>query len=157
DPAPAGTAFTLAETGRAADALGVTVQRVDVRSAEDLPHAFDMATRSAAEAMMILSANIFLQLASQITTVAASARLPTAFADREQVVAGGLLSYGANVIDQWRRAAVYVDKVLRGAKPAELPVEQPTTFDLVVNRTTAQLLGITIPPDVAAQVTEWVQ
>ena len=90
-------------------------------------------------------------------SLAAKARLPAIYSIREYVVSGGLMSYGDNLPANFRRAAYFVDKILRGAHPEELPVEQPTVFDFAVNQRTAQTLGITISPEVAAQVTEWVQ
>jgi putative ABC transport system substrate-binding protein len=93
---------------------------------------------------------------AQFIAFAALQRVPAMYGRREYVEDGGLLSYGQNILNSHRRVAVYVDKILRGAKPADLPIEQPTAFEFVVNLKTAQVLGLTIPPDVAAQVTEWV-
>jgi putative ABC transport system substrate-binding protein len=93
----------------------------------------------------------------RINTLALGARLPTIYSVREYVEAGGLMSYGANLADLFRRAAGYVDKILRGAKPAELPIEQPTKFELVVNLTTAKTIGLTIPPDFLALVDEVIE
>jgi putative ABC transport system substrate-binding protein len=93
----------------------------------------------------------------RINTLALGARLPTIYAIREYVEAGGLMSYGANVTDLFRRAAGYVDKILRGAKPGELPIEQPTKFELVVNLTTAKTIGLTIPPDFLALADEVIE
>ena len=93
----------------------------------------------------------------RINTLALSARLPTIYIFRENVEAGGLLSYGANLPDLYRRAAAYVDKILRGAKPADLPVEQPTKFDLVINLTTAKALSITVPPTLLARADEVIE
>jgi putative ABC transport system substrate-binding protein len=156
DPANPSTPLTLDATQVAADALGVGVQRINVRGAEDLPSAFELASTWGADALLMLPANIFEQLGGQIAAMALQAHLPTAFNAREPVENRGLLGYGPNLTEIQRRAAVYVDKVLKGAKPADLPVEQPTAFEIVINRTTAQALGLTIPPDVAAQITEWV-
>jgi putative ABC transport system substrate-binding protein len=93
----------------------------------------------------------------RINTLALDMRLPTIHGFRETVEAGGLMSYGPNIPDLWRRAAEFVDKILRGAKPADLPVEQPTKFDLVVNRTTAKALGLTIPESVLLRVDEVIE
>jgi putative tryptophan/tyrosine transport system substrate-binding protein len=94
---------------------------------------------------------------ARIAAFAIQQRLPSIYETREFTDAGGLLNYGPNIVDVWRRAAVYVDKILKGTRPGELPVEQPTTFDLVVNLRTAQALGLTIPQSVLQQATELIQ
>jgi putative ABC transport system substrate-binding protein len=157
DPANPSIPLTFEATRQAADALGVSVHRIDVRSADDLPTAFELGANWGAQGIVVLPANLLQQLASPIAAMAMQAHLPTAFPAREDVEAGGLLGYGPSLTDQWRRAAAYVDKILRGVKPSDLPIEQPSAFDLVVNRTAAETLGIAIPPDIAALVTEWVQ
>jgi putative ABC transport system substrate-binding protein len=156
DPANLGTPLTFDATLAAADALRVGVQRVDVRGDEDLPLAFELASTWGADALLMLPANIFERLGGQIAAMALHAHIPTAFNAREPVGNRGLLGYGPNLTEIERRAAVYVDKALKGAEPADLPFEQPTAFEIVINRTTAEALGLTISPDVAAQVTEWV-
>jgi putative ABC transport system substrate-binding protein len=93
----------------------------------------------------------------RISTFALAARLPTITATRDQIEAGGLISYGPNVPDLWRRAAELVDKILRGAKPGDLPVEQPTKFDLIINLITAEALGLTIPPTLLARANEVIE
>jgi putative ABC transport system substrate-binding protein len=104
------------------------------------------AVQERAEALLVLMSPIFYGQRDRIAAVAAQYRLPTMFGVREFVEAGGLMAYGANLFDMGRRAADYVDKILKGAKPADLPVEQPTKFELVLNLKTAQTLGITLPP-----------
>jgi putative ABC transport system substrate-binding protein len=102
-------------------------------------------TRARAGALTVLTSVMFVNERRRLVDLAAKNRLPAAYAQREFVDAGGLMSYGANVADLFRRAATYVDKILKGAKPGDLPVEQPTKFDLVINLKTAKALGLTIP------------
>ena len=102
--------------------------------------------RSRAEALFVLTTPVIYRERSKIAQLALKHRLPTSFAHREHVEAGGLMSYGPNFPDMWRLAAAYVDKILRGAKAADLPVEQPTRFELVINLTTAKAIGLTILP-----------
>ena len=134
----------MREVQAAAHTLGLEVARSDIRRAEDIAPAFE-ALRGRADALYVCSDPLFLNNRIRINTLANVARLPTMYAIHEFVEAGGLMSYGPNFPDQFRRAADYVDKILRGAKPGELPVEQPTKFDLVINLTTAKALGLTIP------------
>jgi putative tryptophan/tyrosine transport system substrate-binding protein len=138
--------------------LGLQVQISPVRSAADLDRAFDAASAWGSQALLVVHNQPFASFSPErIPQLAARHQLPDFyFPRRANVDAGGLMSYGPNIPNQFRRAAYFVDRILRGAKPADLPVEQPTVFDLVINGTTATALGLTIPPDVAAQVTEWV-
>jgi putative ABC transport system substrate-binding protein len=107
---------------------------------------------------MIISEPLYIStLLEPLITGITVASMPATYASREYVDAGGLMAYGPNLTAMWRPAAVYVDKILRGAKPADLPVQQPTEFEFTVNVRAANALGLTIPPDVPAQVTEWVQ
>ncbi len=114
------------------------------------------AIRERAEAFLTNGA-LFRQQRVRLAELAARARLPSIHADRSYAEAGLLMSYGEDLPELWRRAATYVDKIQRGANPAELPVEQPTKFGLVVNLKVAQALGVAIPPSVAGQVTEWIR
>ena len=114
----------------------------------DFESAFRIAMRARAEALYVLTTPVIFRERSTIAQLALKNRLPTSFAHREHVDAGGLMSYGPNFEDMWRLAAVFVDKILKGAKAADLPVEQPTKFELVINLKTAKALGLTIPPSV---------
>ncbi len=125
--------------------LGLEVATVEIRRAEDISPAFE-ALKGRADALYIITDALVSANRIRINTFALAARLPTMHGVREYVEAGGLMSYGANYSDLFRRAGDYVDKILRGAKPAEIPVEQPTRFDLVVNLITAEALGLTVPP-----------
>jgi putative tryptophan/tyrosine transport system substrate-binding protein len=126
--------------------LGVQLHRVEVRGPEAFDSAFAAMTSAHAGTLLVLADAMLLQHRSRLVELAATSHLPTIYNLREFVEAGGLLSYGTSRPDVWRRAATYVDKILKGAKPADLPVEQPTRFELVINLKTAQALGITIPP-----------
>jgi putative ABC transport system substrate-binding protein len=125
-----------------------------VRDINDLAPAFEAATTQRAAALLTAPGPIILTYHPRIVELAAAHRLPAMYHIRDFVAAGGLLAYGANAIDLWRRLATYVDKILKGARPADLPVEQATTFDFFVNLATAQALGLTIPPSILMQATE---
>jgi putative ABC transport system substrate-binding protein len=114
-------------------------------------------TREQADAVIVLSDAMFVGRHAQIVGYAAKSRLPAIYSTREFTDAGGLMNYGPNVADLWRRSAVFVDKILKRAKPANLPVEQPTKFELVINLRTARALGLTIPPAVLARADEVIE
>jgi putative tryptophan/tyrosine transport system substrate-binding protein len=134
----------LSEVKAAAQTLGLDATIFEIRRAEDIAPTFD-AFRGRADALYVCNdPPLFIATGIRINTLAQGARLPTMYGIRQQVEAGGLMSYGPNFPDQYRRAAEYVDKILRGAKPGDLPVEQATRFDLVINLTTAKALGLTI-------------
>ncbi len=133
---------------RAAHSLGLQLQFLQVPSMDQLPRVIDAATHSRVEALMVLGSPVFRGYQAQTAQLVAKIRLPVVSAWREFPEAGGLLSYGTSVAEMFRRAAVFVDKILKGAQPAELPVEQPTKFELVINRKTAKALGLTIPQSV---------
>jgi len=133
---------------RAARALGVQPQLLDVRRPEDLPRAFDAAAKEHAEALLIALDGLTQANLSLIAELAAKHRLPAIFATKEYVDIGGLASYGASDPELYQRAAAYVDKILKGAKPGELPVEQPTKFELAINQKAARGLGLTVPRSV---------
>ena len=132
----------------AARALGVRLQFVEARGPADFDRAFSDMTRARAGALTVLPSAMFVNERRRLVDLAAKNRLPAVYPQREYVDAGGLMAYGANLADLFRRAATYVDKILKGAKPGDLPVEQPTKFELVINLKTANALGITIPQSV---------
>jgi putative ABC transport system substrate-binding protein len=134
----------MREAQAAARTLGFEVATVEIRRAQDIAPAFD-ALKGPADALYVCSDPLVTTNRVRINTLALGARLPTMFGLREYVEAGGLMSYGPNQADLYRRAADYVDKILRGAKPADIPVEQPTKFYLIINLTAAKALGLTIP------------
>jgi putative tryptophan/tyrosine transport system substrate-binding protein len=133
-----------ADTEAAARTLGLEVVTSEIRRAKDIAPAFE-ALKGRADALLVPPEPLMFSNRIRINILAAAARLPTMHGFREYVEAGGLMSYGTNLPDQFRRAGDYVDKILRGAKPGDLPVEQPTKFDLVINLTTAKALGLAIP------------
>jgi ABC-type uncharacterized transport system substrate-binding protein len=136
------------EVQRTARSLGIQPQLLDVRRPEDLPRAFDAATKERAEALIVAIDGLTQSNLRPIAELAVKHRLPSIYAVREYADLGGLITYGWSDPHQYRRAATYVDKILKGAKPADLPVEQPTKFDLVINLKTAKALGLTIPQSV---------
>jgi len=141
----------------AARSLGVHLQIVEVDTPDELEGAFAAMTRAGAEALVVLPSTLFVTHARRIAELAVQHRLPGTYEFRGQVVAGGLMSYNANGAAIQRRAAFYVDRILKGTKPADLPVEQPTKFDLVINLKTAKALGITIPPTLLFRADEVIQ
>jgi putative ABC transport system substrate-binding protein len=134
----------MAEVQATARTLGLEVTTLEISRAEDIAPAFE-ALKGRAEALYVCSDILTTTNRVRVNTLALTARLPMMYGVREYVEAGGLMSYGPNFLDLWRRTGDLVDKILRGAKPAEIPVEQPTKFDLVINLTTAKALGLTIP------------
>ncbi len=136
----------LKDADVAAQTLRVRLQMVEVRSPEDFESAFSDMTRARAGAMTLVGGNMFFAARGRLVDLAAKNRLPAVYSGRDYVEAGGLMSYGPDDADSFRRAAAYVDKILKGAQPGDLPVEQPTKFELVINLKTAKALGLTIPP-----------
>jgi putative tryptophan/tyrosine transport system substrate-binding protein len=136
----------LKEADVSARALGVQLQFVEALGPEDIDRAFSDMTRARADALTVLSSTMLFYARRRLVDLAAKNRLPTVFSGRDYADAGGLMSYGPNLADMLRRATTYVDKILKGAKPADLPVEQPTQLELVINLKTAKALGLTIPP-----------
>jgi putative ABC transport system substrate-binding protein len=142
---PAGTP-QLRETEVAARALGVRLQPLEARGPQEIDSAFAAMSRAGAGALVVLGDAMLISRRTQIVALTAKRRMPAVYGQREYAEAGGLMAYSANRFDSYRRAAVYVDKILKGTKPADLPIEQPTKFELVVNMKTAKALGLTIPP-----------
>jgi putative ABC transport system substrate-binding protein len=147
----------LKEAEVAARALGVRLQFVEARGPADVDRAFSDMTRARAGALTVLPYSMFLNERRRLVDLAAKNRLPAVYGGREFVDAGGLMAYGPDLADSWRRAATYVDKILKGAKPANLPIEQPTKFELVINLKTAKALGLTIPPSLLGRADEVIQ
>jgi len=149
-------ALEMSEAQAAAHKLGLEVLPLEIRRAEDIAPAFE-ALRGDAQALYVVSEPLAGTNMVRINTLALGLRLPTVHGLREYAEAGGLMSYGPNIPDLFRRAADYVDKILRGAKPGDIPVEQPTKFDLVINLTTAKALGLTIPESILARADELIE
>jgi putative tryptophan/tyrosine transport system substrate-binding protein len=145
------------ETQGAGRTLGIEVQSLEVRGPDDLDGVFEAARTERPDAMITVDDPLTLTYRTRIADFAMGQQLPSLSAVRELVAAGGLISYGINLADYARRAAGYVDKILKGAKPADLPVEQPTKFDLVINLTTAKALGLTVPPSLLARADEVIE
>src|SRR5713226_7813959 len=145
NPANPGSAPQLREAGAVARALGVGLQPLEARNPQEIDSAFAAMTRERAGALVVLADAMFTNQVRQIADLAAKRRLPSIYGQREYAEAGGLMVYSSNPFDLERRAATFVDKILKGAKPADLPIEQPSKFDLVINLKTAKALALTIP------------
>jgi putative ABC transport system substrate-binding protein len=150
DPKGQGGAGHARETKIAAPGLGVELHPVEVRAADDLENAFQAAVKGRAEALIVVHTGLMNAERSRTVNLAAKTRLPVMYSSSSFVFAGGLMSYAADDHERNRRVAVYVDKILKGATPADLPVEQPTKFELVINLKTAKQIGLAIPPNVLA-------
>jgi putative ABC transport system substrate-binding protein len=146
----------IAEAQAAARMLGLEVVTPEIRRAEDIAPAFK-ALEGRVEALYVSTDALVITNRARIHTLAMGVRLPTMYPSREYVEAGGLMSYGVNLPDQFRRTADYVDKILRGAKPGDIPVQQPTKFDLVINLITAKALGLAVPPTLLATADEVIE
>jgi putative tryptophan/tyrosine transport system substrate-binding protein len=154
NPAVPSSTLGFKETQTAAHALGLPLQSLEVRGPDEFDQAFAAMTREHADALVVLSNPLFFGHRRQLAELAVKHRLPAIFLFREYVEAGGLMAYGANLNAMYRRAAYYVDRILKGTKPADLPVEQPVKFELVINLKTAQALDLTIPPTLLFQADE---
>jgi putative ABC transport system substrate-binding protein len=157
NPANPGSAPQLREAEAAARALGVRLQTLEARVPQEIDSAFAAMTRERAGALVVLGDAIFVNQRRQIAELAMKNRLPAISFAREHAEAGGLMAYGANFLDLERRAATFVDKILKGAKPADLPIEQPSKFELVINLKTAKTLGLTIPRSLLQRADEVIQ
>jgi putative ABC transport system substrate-binding protein len=151
-----GAVLEMGEVQATSRSLGLEVASLEIRRAEDIAPTIE-ALKGRAEALYVCSEPLSNTNRLRINTLALGARLPTMHGVREMVEAGGLMSYGANVPDLFRRAADHVDKILRGTKPGDIPVEQPTKFDLVINLITAKALGLVIPPALLARADEVIE
>jgi ABC-type uncharacterized transport system substrate-binding protein len=152
NPANPTNPLQLKETQAVASALGITIVPLEIKGAEDFDQAFVTMKKKRADALVVFSDPMFGFYQKQIANLAMKSRLPAIYGNRYYVEAGGLMSYGStNPDDHYRRAAIYVDKILKGATPAELPVERPMKLDLVINLKAAKQIGLTIPPNVLAR------
>lgn len=145
------------ETQAAATKASLAVLRFDYRTVEDLERAFAKFTREKVDAVLVPPDVTFNARRARIVELAAKSHLPAIYFNRPYIEAGGLLSYGPNISESYRRAATFVDKILKGAKPADLPVERPTTIELVINLTTARQLGLSVPPALIARADEVIE
>ena len=143
-----GYAQVFRETELTAGAFGVKLQYLDILDPKDIETAFRAAGKGRADAVLTLTSAILLSQRAQLADIAVKSRLPAIYHQSQYVEAGGLMSYGASITDMDRRSATYVDKILKGAKPADLPVERPTKFEFVINLKTAKALNLTIPQSV---------
>ena len=147
----------LRPTEEAARTLGVQLRRIDINAPDQIAGGFETATSGGAEALIVVADAMFWNERERIVTLAAKYRMPVIYPEREYVDDGGLLAYGRNVLENWGRAAGYVDKILKGEKPGDLPIEQPTKFELVVNLKTAKAQGLTIPRSILARADEVIE
>jgi putative ABC transport system substrate-binding protein len=138
----------MKETKAAASSLGIKLQSLEIRESSDLELAFSAMKNEGAEAIVTINSPNFVNLSKQVVNLAAKSGLPAMYAESQWADVGGLMSYGPNYPALWRRAATYVDKILKGAKPADIPVEQPTKFEFIINLKAAKQISLTIPPNV---------
>ena len=157
NPTNLGIPFMLRETEVAARTLGLQLQTFEARTPNELDHAFEEMTRGGFKALVQVNDAMLFSQRARIVELATRHRLPAIYEGREFAESGGLMSYGPNLAENFRRAATYVDKILKGAKPADLPVEQPTKFELVINLKTAKALGLTIPQAVLARADQVIE
>jgi putative ABC transport system substrate-binding protein len=147
----------LEETRVAAQKLGVQFQPLEARNPRDIEQVFDAAPGERAAGLIVFDDPVLFSHRKQIVALAVKRRLPAMYGFREFVDEGGLMSYGPDRVDHYRRTALYVDKILKGTKPGDLPVEQPTKFELVINMKTTKALGLTIPPSLRLQANQLVE
>jgi len=151
------SALVFKETQASAPTLGIEVRSLEVREPDDFDSAFEVTKRLRPDALIVVEDPLTLTNPTRITQFVAEQRLPSLYGVREFVDAGGLISYGASLADLCRRAVYYVDKILKGARPADLPVQQPTNFEMLINLKTAKALGLTIPPTLLARADEIIE
>ncbi len=157
NPAISSQALDLRDLRIAAESLKVRLQVVEARAPGEFAGAFSAAARKRAGALIVFAGSLFFSHRARLVELAAQHRLVSMYTFREFVAVGGLMAYGADLRHNWRRGAWYVDRILKGAKPADLPIEQPTKFDLTINLKTAKALGLTIPPSVLARADEIIE
>ena len=157
NPTNPGHAFILNKMKADAQSLGLSLHLLEARAPSEFDRAFEMMAKDRVDALLVVADAMFQSNRTRLAELTAKNRLPTLYTFREYVDAGGLISYGPNLVSQYRQAGVYVDKILKGAKPSDLPVEQPTKFELVINLKTAKALGLTIPQSVLARADDLVQ
>ena len=146
-----GNAEALRATELAAAALKVQLRYLEIRDRKDIETAFQAARKGRADAVLTLASRVLVSDRTQVAHLAVTSRLPVIYGESEHVEAGGLMTYGVSISELYRRAATYVDKILKGAKPADLPVEQPKKFEFIINLKAAKQIGLTIPPNVLAR------
>src|SRR5207249_12323463 len=145
DPANQGNVSTAKEVQKAAHPLGLTIQSIEVRSMDDFERVFAALKKDRPDGLYVSGGQLTNAKDKLIAEFALKSRLPSTYSRREAVAAGGLMSYGVDLVDLYRRTATYVDKIIKGAKPADLPVERPRKFELVINLKAAKQIGLTIP------------
>ncbi len=151
------TRLALKEINTAAEAMRTRVQVLEARTADQVPRQFEAATTAGAGGLLVIGDPLIYSLRQEIAGLSAKVRLPAMYPSRDYAEEGGLMSYGADRRQIYRRAAEYVDRILKGAKPADLPVERPSKFELVINLKTAKALGLTIPPSLLGRADEVIQ
>lgn len=154
NPTNPASASNLRNVRNAAQRASIKILPFEAGTPQEIENAFSMMNRENANAVLVAPDSFLIQSGRQIAELAMKNRLPSVFGFREHVETGGLMSYGPSLTYSYRRAATYVDKILKGAKPAELPVEQPTTFEMIINLKTAKALGITIPQSLLVRADE---
>ena len=157
NPANPAHAIAIRDVKRAARSLGVQLQLLEARGPNEFDGAFAAMAKQRVEALLVVADTVFLFHRARLADLEAKYRLPSMHGTLQNVEAGGLMSYGPNIVAVWRRAAFFVDKILKGTKPADLPVQQPTKFDLVINLKTARALGLTIPPSLLVRADQIIE
>jgi putative ABC transport system substrate-binding protein len=157
NPAGPSQPLTVRNIKAAAQSLGLQLLLVDARGPEEFDRAFATMTKERVGALFVVTDPAYIPHRKRLIELTRKNRLPSIFTQRADVEAGGLMSYGPNFPDMYRRAAAFVDKILKGARPADMPIEQPTTFELIVNLSTARELGLTIPPSLLTRADQVIE